>query len=107
MSERQVTTYVVDGSGGKDLYPLGDPVPGSVARYDAGHGALFLTATDSALTGEFRGVDGQVIDPFSGQVDLELRIVRAVGSPIDRFTEDGLRILRAARFAAASSVRFR
>jgi len=44
--------------------------------------------------------DGHVIDPFEGQKDLERRVLRAVGNPIERFTEDGLRVLRAARFVA-------
>ncbi|HLM72880.1 MAG TPA: HDIG domain-containing protein [Polyangiaceae bacterium] len=45
-------------------------------------------------------VDGHLIDPFGGAVDLEARLVRAVGDPLERFSEDGLRVLRAARFAA-------
>lgn len=40
------------------------------------------------------------IDPFGGRSDLENRILRAVGDPQARFTEDALRILRGARFAA-------
>lgn len=59
------TTYVVNGAGGKDLYGFGDPVPGSAARFDARHGALFLTATATALRGEFRAVDGTVVDRFT------------------------------------------
>ncbi|TKD09182.1 CCA tRNA nucleotidyltransferase [Polyangium fumosum] len=45
-------------------------------------------------------VDGHVIDPFGGERDLNARVVRAVGDPRERFGEDGLRILRAARFSA-------
>lgn len=45
-------------------------------------------------------VDGHIIDPFDGRKDLEARVVRAVGDPRERFFEDGLRILRGARFAA-------
>jgi tRNA nucleotidyltransferase (CCA-adding enzyme) len=45
-------------------------------------------------------VDGQLIDPFEGQKDLEARVLRAVGKAEDRFGEDGLRVLRAARFSA-------
>lgn len=45
-------------------------------------------------------VDGHLIDPFGGRGDLEARVVRAVGDPNERFAEDGLRVLRAARFAA-------
>ena len=39
-------------------------------------------------------------DPFGGQADLQSGIVRAVGVPRQRFTEDALRILRLYRFAA-------
>lgn len=39
------------------------------------------------------------IDPFNGQKDIEDRIVRCVGNPIERFREDHLRILRAVRFS--------
>ena len=45
-------------------------------------------------------VDGHVIDPFGGERDLEAHTVRAVGDASERFAEDGLRVLRAARFAA-------
>lgn len=62
---RNGTTYVVNGAGGKDLYPFGSPVAGSVARFNAGHGALFLSATPTALRGEFRAVDGSVVDRFA------------------------------------------
>jgi tRNA nucleotidyltransferase (CCA-adding enzyme) len=43
---------------------------------------------------------GHVIDPFGGQADLAKKILRAVGEPKERFGEDGLRVLRAARFVA-------
>lgn len=41
-----------------------------------------------------------LVDEFGGIVDLDKKIVRAVGNPIERFTEDALRLLRAVRFAA-------
>lgn len=41
-----------------------------------------------------------LVDEFGGLVDLDKKIVRAVGNPIERFTEDALRLLRAVRFAA-------
>jgi tRNA nucleotidyltransferase (CCA-adding enzyme) len=45
-------------------------------------------------------VAAELIDPHGGQKDLALRVIRAVGDPLERFSEDGLRVLRAARFAA-------
>ena len=41
-----------------------------------------------------------LIDPFGGQRDIEKKIIRCVGQPDVRFTEDALRIMRAVRFAA-------
>lgn len=48
----------------------------------------------------FDPTDGRLVDPFSGQIDLEKKLIRCVGSAVSRFTEDGLRPLRAVRFAA-------
>jgi tRNA nucleotidyltransferase (CCA-adding enzyme) len=44
---------------------------------------------------------GHLIDPFDGRGDLQRRLIRAVGKPEERFSEDGLRALRAARFCAS------
>ena len=41
-----------------------------------------------------------LVDPFGGQKDLQNGLLRAVGEPQQRFTEDALRILRLYRFAA-------
>ena len=41
-----------------------------------------------------------LVDEFGGIVDLDKKIIRAVGNPIERFTEDALRLLRAVRFSA-------
>jgi tRNA nucleotidyltransferase/poly(A) polymerase len=41
----------------------------------------------------------RVLDPWNGATDLEQRILRTVGEPVDRFAEDLLRVLRALRFA--------
>lgn len=44
--------------------------------------------------------NGNVIDLFGGRSDIEKRIIRCVGDPKERFTEDALRIMRALRFSA-------
>ena len=41
-----------------------------------------------------------LVDEFNGLEDLKNKIVRAVGNPYERFTEDALRLLRAVRFSA-------
>jgi poly(A) polymerase len=45
-------------------------------------------------------VSSEVLDFVGGRKDLEAGIIRAIGDPAQRFTEDKLRMLRAARFAA-------
>ena len=49
-------------------------------------------------------LEEQLIDPFDGISDLRARLLRAVGDPALRFAEDGLRVLRAARFVATLEV---
>ncbi|MGN6483609.1 MAG: CCA tRNA nucleotidyltransferase [Thermomicrobiales bacterium] len=44
--------------------------------------------------------DGRIIDPFYGQADLHMGLLRAVGDPDERFAEDPLRLLRVARFVS-------
>ncbi len=46
---------------------------------------------------------GRLVDPFGGRRDLEEGVIRAVGDPGRRFTEDALRMLRACRLAAELS----
>lgn len=41
-----------------------------------------------------------LVDEFDGAGDLERKVVRCVGNPMERFSEDALRMLRAIRFAA-------
>jgi tRNA nucleotidyltransferase (CCA-adding enzyme) len=45
-------------------------------------------------------VSGTLVDPYHGLDDLKAGVLRAVGDPGQRFSEDGLRVLRAARFVA-------
>jgi tRNA nucleotidyltransferase (CCA-adding enzyme) len=44
--------------------------------------------------------DGTLRDPYGGRADIAARLIRAIGDPEERFREDGLRPLRACRFAA-------
>lgn len=59
-----------------------------------------LARRDFTINAMAVGLDGQIIDDFGGLEDLEGSVIRAVGDPIKRFTEDALRMLRAIRFAA-------
>ena len=44
--------------------------------------------------------DGKIVDPYGGQKDIKRKLIRTVGDAYDRFMEDGLRPIRALRFAA-------
>jgi len=67
----------------------------------------FGSAREDALRRDFT-INGMFLDPITdscidyveGKADLKARVVRAIGSPADRFGEDKLRILRAVRMAA-------
>lgn len=41
----------------------------------------------------------KLIDPFGGKNDIDKKVIRAVGNPLERFQEDGLRLMRAVRLA--------
>lgn len=44
--------------------------------------------------------DGTITDPFHGRDDIKRKVIRTVGNPLERFSEDGLRPVRAVRFSA-------
>ena len=44
-----------------------------------------------------------LVDEFDGRGDLERKVIRCVGNPMERFTEDALRMMRAIRFSAQLS----
>jgi putative nucleotidyltransferase with HDIG domain len=48
----------------------------------------------------YEPLEGSLVDLYGGQADLGRRLIRAVGDPAERFHEDGLRPLRALRFAS-------
>ena len=59
-----------------------------------------LARRDFTINAMAYSAEEGLIDPFGGQKDLARGLVRAVGVPHQRFTEDALRILRLYRFAA-------
>ncbi|MDR1012879.1 MAG: CCA tRNA nucleotidyltransferase [Lactobacillales bacterium] len=44
--------------------------------------------------------NGEIIDLFTGEADLQMGTIRAVGDPCERFCEDALRVMRACRFVS-------
>ena len=42
----------------------------------------------------------EIVDPYNGQEDIKLKLIKAVGEPKERFEEDALRIMRAIRIGA-------
>ena len=69
---------------------------------------VFGTPEEDALRRDFtinalayNIADFSVIDHSTGLVDLEQRLIRPIGDPYVRFTEDPVRMLRAVRFAAS------
>ena len=72
--------------------------PAEVHFCDAEHDA---ERRDFTVNGMFLNpLDGMVIDYVGGRADLDARVIRAIGTPADRFAEDHLRLVRAVRFAA-------
>jgi poly(A) polymerase/tRNA nucleotidyltransferase (CCA-adding enzyme) len=55
--------------------------------------------TKETTTFNSRPTTYKLIDPFEGQKDLKNKIIRVVGNPEERFSEDALRMMRAVRFA--------
>lgn len=94
----EVTTFRGDGDYADGRRPEGvtflDNIDGDLARRDFTVNAIAY----DPLRNVFR-------DPFLGQEDLKAGLLRAVGNPEQRFTEDGLRCLRACRFAATLGFR--
>lgn len=89
----EVTTFRGEGaySDGRrpDTVEFVDDITADLARRDFTMNAMAIDP-----------VDGHLIDPFGGRKDLEDKVIRAVGDADERFAEDGLRVLRAARFSA-------
>jgi len=88
---RGETTYT-DGRRPDSVFFV-DDIKDDLARRDFTINALAYDALEDRL-----------FDPFDGVRDLEQMTLRAVGDPAERFAEDGLRVLRAARFVATLEV---
>ena len=92
----EVTTFRIDGDYSDNRHPdsvnFVSRVEEDLARRDFTINAMAYNPT--------RGL----VDAFDGQADLKAGIIRCVGEPDARFNEDGLRILRALRFAARYNV---
>ncbi len=88
----EITTYrseAYDPGSRKPSVDFGDTLAGDLGRRD-------FTVNAMAVL-----VPGRVVeDPYGGVVDLAHRVLRTPGRPEDSFSDDPLRMLRAARFAA-------
>jgi len=58
-----------------------------------------LARRDFTVNAIAKDAQGNLIDPHNGREDLDKRILRAVGDPLDRLEEDALRAVRALRFS--------
>lgn len=88
----EITTYRVDGEYSDGRHPDQVRFVSSLTED--------LRRRDFTINAMAMDLRGELKDPFGGREDLEAGIIRAVGEPKLRFHEDGLRILRALRFAA-------
>lgn len=88
----EITTYRTEGpysdSRRPDYVAFVSSLESDLARRDFTMNAIAL------------GLDGSLRDPFGGVEDIKAGLIRCVGEPAHRFREDGLRIMRALRFAA-------
>ena len=88
----EVTTYRIDGEYNDGRHPENvffvDNLKEDLSRRDFTINAMAYNDKDG------------LVDEFNGIEDLQNKIVRTVGNPIDRFTEDALRLMRAVRFSA-------
>lgn len=65
------------------------------------HAEVDAQRRDFTINGVFYDpIENRVLDYVGGQEDLNRRVVRAIGNPVERIAEDKLRMLRAVRFAA-------
>lgn len=93
----EITSYRTEGGYRDRRRPdevrFGASLEEDLARRDFTINAVAWVPTDLG-----RG-RGRIVDPFGGRADFDAGTLRAVGDPRDRFGEDALRLIRAARFA--------
>lgn len=88
----EVTTYRVDGAYEDSRHP-------SEVRF-TNRLEEDLKRRDFTINAMAYNDDVRLVDAFGGMQDLNHHLIRCVGNPVERFTEDALRILRAVRFSA-------
>lgn len=88
----EVTTYRIDGEYHDGRHP--DSVEFTPDLLED------LKRRDFTINAMAYSHETGIVDEFGGMEDLKAGIVRCVGRPEDRFTEDALRLLRALRFSA-------
>jgi len=57
--------YIVNGLGGRSLYPFGTPLAGSEARYNANYGAMLVTATPDSMVFTCYSRTGLLVDRYT------------------------------------------
>ena len=96
----EITTYRTEHSYKDNRHPekieWGKTLNEDVERRDFTINALAMSISFSA---DDQQKSNNIIDLYQGQLDLENKIIRAVGDPNERFKEDALRLIRAIRFA--------
>ena len=88
----EITTFRIDGDYRDHRHPASVEFTSSLAEDLSRRDFTINAMAYSPRTG--------IIDLYGGREDLENKIIRCVGNPEQRFDEDGLRILRALRFAS-------
>lgn len=88
----EVTTYRVDGAYEDSRHP-------SEVRF-TNRLEEDLKRRDFTINAMAYNDDVRLVDAFGGMQDLNHHLIRCVGNPVERFSEDALRILRAVRFSA-------
>jgi poly(A) polymerase/tRNA nucleotidyltransferase (CCA-adding enzyme) len=103
LKEIEITTYRKEAKYTDKRHPdevkFAKTIEEDLARRDFTINAIALEIRDKGGTGMRRSPGQSLIDPFRGQEDLKNKIIRAVGNPEERFSEDALRMMRAVRFA--------